>query len=90
MKLKPLLSFASFLYPIDIFPVIFFSPWLTQSLGTVSQFSAFFANSIAALQAILKEYHQRILKLEDCKYDLEFTVRQKDFEVIFRREPNHH
>jgi len=35
----------------------------------------------ATLQAILKEYHARIYKLEDCKYDLEFIVRQKDYEI---------
>jgi len=33
----------------------------------------------ATLQAICKEYHQRISKLEDVKYDLEYEVRQKDF-----------
>ncbi|GBL75734.1 Troponin I [Araneus ventricosus] len=35
----------------------------------------------AALQAICKEYHQRIMKLEDAKYDLEYAVRQKEFVV---------
>ncbi|XP_013781844.1 troponin I-like isoform X1 [Limulus polyphemus] len=33
----------------------------------------------ATLQAICKEYHKRILGLEDAKYDLEYEVRQKDF-----------
>jgi len=33
----------------------------------------------AALQALCKEYHTRIGKLEDLKYDLEYDVRQKDF-----------
>nr|XP_042898468.1 troponin I isoform X1 [Parasteatoda tepidariorum] len=35
----------------------------------------------AALQAICKEYHQRIVKLEDAKYDLEYAVRQKEFVI---------
>jgi len=35
----------------------------------------------AALQQICKEYHERISKLEDIKYDLEYAVRQKDFIV---------
>jgi len=35
----------------------------------------------ATLQSILKEYHARISKLEDAKYDLEYDVRQKDFVI---------
>jgi len=35
----------------------------------------------ATLQSICKEYYERILKLEDIKYDLEYAVRQKDFVV---------
>jgi len=35
----------------------------------------------AALQQILKEYHARIARLEDAKYDLEYDVRQKDFVI---------
>ncbi|GIY45984.1 troponin I [Caerostris darwini] len=35
----------------------------------------------AALQAVCKEYYQRIMKLEDAKYDLEYAVRQKEFVV---------
>jgi len=35
----------------------------------------------ATLQSILKEYHARIAKLEDAKYDLEYDVRQKDFVI---------
>ena len=34
-----------------------------------------------ALQRVLKEYHDRIYKLEDAKYDLEGKVRQKDYEI---------
>lgn len=35
----------------------------------------------ANLQQLLKEYHSRIAKLEDLKYDLEYEVRQKDFVI---------
>jgi len=35
----------------------------------------------ATLQSICKEYHTRISKLEDIKYDLEYEVRQKDFVI---------
>lgn len=30
---------------------------------------------------VLREYHARMNKLEDIKYDLEFAVRQKDYEI---------
>jgi len=35
----------------------------------------------ATLQQVCKEYYEKILKLEDIKYDLEYEVRQKDFVV---------
>lgn len=35
----------------------------------------------ATLQAICREYHARVSKLEDDKYDLEIIVRQKDYEI---------
>ncbi|TDG38364.1 hypothetical protein AWZ03_015214 [Drosophila navojoa] len=35
----------------------------------------------ANLLTICKEFHQRISKLEDAKYDLEFAVRQKDYVI---------
>ena len=35
----------------------------------------------AGLQAICKEYYQRIMQLEDAKYDLEFQARQKEFVI---------
>jgi len=35
----------------------------------------------ANLISICKEYHQRILSLEDAKFDLEFTCRQKEFAI---------
>ncbi|UYV77965.1 K02A2.6-like [Cordylochernes scorpioides] len=37
----------------------------------------------AGLQALCKEFHARISKLENAKYDLEYEVRQKDFLVRF-------
>lgn len=41
----------------------------------------------AALQAICKEYYQRLCKLESEKYDTEYLVRQKDYEVSDVRPP---
>lgn len=35
----------------------------------------------ANLQTIIKQYQARITSLEDAKYDLEFAVRQKDYEI---------
>jgi len=35
----------------------------------------------ATLQALCKEFHKRIVSLEDVKYDLEFEVRQKDYQI---------
>ena len=35
----------------------------------------------AALKQICKEYHDRVMGLEGKKYDLEFDVRLKDFQV---------
>ncbi|XP_022668190.1 troponin I-like isoform X1 [Varroa destructor] len=35
----------------------------------------------ASLQAICKEYHSRIMQIESEKYDLEFSVRQKDYQI---------
>lgn len=39
----------------------------------------------ASIQAICKQYHQRIMQLEDAKYDLEYAVRQKEFVVWANR-----
>lgn len=41
----------------------------------------------AALQAICKEYYQRLCKLESEKYDTEYLVRQKDYEVSDVKPP---
>lgn len=38
-------------------------------------------NSIGALKDITRAYHERIGKLEDLKYDLEYIVKSKDFQV---------
>lgn len=35
----------------------------------------------AALQSTIKEYYRKICSLESEKYDLEFSVRGKDFQV---------
>uniref|UniRef100_T1J8Y4 Troponin I n=1 Tax=Strigamia maritima TaxID=126957 RepID=T1J8Y4_STRMM len=35
----------------------------------------------AAIIKIIQDYHKRIYQLEDNKYDLEYVVRQKDFEI---------
>lgn len=44
----------------------------------------------AALQAICKEYYQRLCKLESEKYDTEYLVRQKDYEVSDVKPPVPH
>jgi hypothetical protein len=33
------------------------------------------------LEALAKQFHQKIAELEELKYDLEYNVRQKDFEI---------
>lgn len=38
------------------------------------------------LKKIAKDYHSRIARLEDEKYDLEYVVKKKDFEVEFPLE----
>lgn len=34
-----------------------------------------------SLKSIVKSYHERIVKLEDSKFDLEYLVKRKDMEV---------
>lgn len=41
----------------------------------------------ATLQAICKEYYERLCKLESEKYDTEYLVRQKDYEVSDMTSP---
>jgi hypothetical protein len=35
------------------------------------------------IKRVLKDYHERISTLEDEKFDLEYAVKKKDFEVEF-------
>lgn len=37
--------------------------------------------SIAAIKKVIQEYHTRISDLEDKKFDIEYIVKKKDFEV---------
>lgn len=34
------------------------------------------------VKRVLREYHNRITALEDQKFDLEYVVKKKDFEVL--------
>jgi hypothetical protein len=38
-------------------------------------------NNQAQLEELAKKFHAKIAELEDAKYDLEYNVRQKDFEI---------
>jgi len=38
-------------------------------------------NNQAELEKLAKQFHAKIAELEDSKYDLEYNVRQKDFEI---------
>lgn len=40
-----------------------------------------FLRDIEQLKSTLKVYYERIVRLEDAKYDLEYLVRKKDYEV---------
>lgn len=44
------------------------------SLGNATQY-------IDTIKRVIKEYYDRITKLEDQKFDLEYVVKKKDFEV---------
>jgi hypothetical protein len=35
------------------------------------------------IKRVLRDYHERISSLEDEKFDLEYAVKKKDFEVEF-------
>lgn len=37
--------------------------------------------TLASLESICRDYHSRIEKLEDEKYDFEYIVKGKDFQV---------
>lgn len=41
----------------------------------------FVTNYAETLKRVLREYHTRICELEDKKFDIEYIVKKKDFEV---------
>lgn len=41
-------------------------------------------NHTETVKRVLREYHNRITALEDKKFDIEYVVKKKDFEVLFR------
>jgi hypothetical protein len=49
-------------------------------------------NHTENIKRVLREYHSRITALEDKKFDIEYVVKKKDFEVLLReqqlREPS--
>ena len=45
---------------------------------------------VEELVNLLNEFHQRICRLEFAKYDMEFEVRKKDFEVQIQYPPHRH
>uniref|UniRef100_A0A1B6CUF3 Troponin I n=1 Tax=Clastoptera arizonana TaxID=38151 RepID=A0A1B6CUF3_9HEMI len=38
------------------------------------------------MKKVLRDYHERINRLEDQKFDLEYLVKKKDFEVRIKRD----
>lgn len=38
------------------------------------------------IKRVLREYHNRITALEDKKFDIEYVVKKKDFEVLLRKQ----
>lgn len=38
------------------------------------------------VKRVLREYHNRITALEDKKFDIEYVVKKKDFEVLLREQ----
>lgn len=38
------------------------------------------------VKRVLREYHNRITALEDKKFDIEYVVKKKDFEVHLREQ----
>lgn len=41
-------------------------------------------NHTENVKRVLREYHSRITALEDKKFDIEYVVKKKDFEVLLR------
>lgn len=46
----------------------------------------FLMNHTETLKRVLREYHNRISALEDKKFDIEYVVKKKDFEVLLREQ----
>lgn len=46
----------------------------------------FLMNHTDTLKRVLREYHTRIASLEDKKFDIEYIVKKKDFEVLLREQ----
>jgi len=43
-------------------------------------------NYTDTIKRVLREYHNRISALEDKKFDIEYVVKKKDFEVLLREQ----
>lgn len=43
---------------------------------------------IDTIKRVCKDYHERIGKLEDEKFDLEYIVKRKDMEVVRQLQAN--
>lgn len=48
----------------------------------------FFNKRTEQVKRVLREYHERITKLEDKKFDVEYIVKKKDYEVLLENEKN--
>lgn len=46
----------------------------------------FLINYTETVKRVLREYHNRISSLEDKKFDIEYVVKKKDFEVLLREQ----
>ena len=46
----------------------------------------FLINYTETVKRVLREYHNRISALEDKKFDIEYVVKKKDFEVLSREQ----
>lgn len=43
-------------------------------------------NHTENVKRVLREYHNRITALEDKKFDIEYVVKKKDFEVLLTEQ----
>lgn len=46
----------------------------------------FLMNHTETIKRVLRDYHTRISALEDKKFDIEYIVKKKDFEVLLREQ----